>query len=179
MYCYRRQKAPAVPVPHMPPSDFSTAGTIMANTKLPLAKWFLALYFAATNKDGISEMAVAKYVGVTLKTAWALLHKIRSAMGERESLYRLGGKAAGKRGRGNENKTEVAVALQLGSDGHPQFLKMQVIADTKSSTLLAFSKDNITVATPSTVMHSSLTMRFLETTVVTCRNTTQKAMTDD
>ncbi len=179
MYCYRRQKAPAVPVPHMPPSDFSTAGTIMANTKLPLAKWFLALYFAATNKDGISEMALAKYVGVTLKTAWALLHKIRSAMGERESLYRLGGKAAGKRGRGNENKTEVAVALQLGSDGHPQFLKMQVIADTKSSTLLAFSKDNITVATPSTVMHSSLTMRFLETTVVTCRNTTQKAMTDD
>ncbi len=157
----------------------ATAGTIMANTKLPLAKWFLALYFAATNKDGISEMALAKYIGVTLKTAWALLHKIRSAMGERESLYRLGGKAAGKRGRGNENKTEVAVALQLGSDGHPQFLKMQVIADTKSSTLLAFSKDNITVATPSTVMHSSLTMRFLETTVVTCRNTTQKAMTDD
>ncbi len=42
------------------------ARTIMANIKLPPAKWFLALYFAASNKDGISEMALAKYIGVTL-----------------------------------------------------------------------------------------------------------------
>lgn len=63
----------------------ATAGTIMANTKLSLTKWFLALYFAATNKDGISEMALAKYIGVSLKTAWALLHKIRNVMGEREA----------------------------------------------------------------------------------------------
>ena len=34
----------------------ATAGTIMANTKLPLVKWFLALYFSATNKDGISGL---------------------------------------------------------------------------------------------------------------------------
>ena len=123
LHRYKRTQAPAVPVPRLPPPDISHCGTIMANTKLPLAKWFLALYFAATNKDGISEMALAKYIGVTLKTAWALLHKIRSAMGERENMYCLGGsvemdeaffggKAAGKRGRGSENKTKVAVALQ-------------------------------------------------------------------
>ena len=133
----------------------ATAGTIMANTKLPLAKWFLALYFAATNKDGISEMALAKYIGVTVKNAWSLLHKIRSAMGKREALYRLGGsvemdeaffggKASGKRGRGSENKTQVAVALQISGDGHPQFLKMHVIPDAKGSTLQAFAKDGIT-----------------------------------
>ena len=97
----------------------AVAGTIMENTKLPLVKWFLAPYFAATNKDGISEMALAKYIGVTLKTAWALLHKIRNAMGVRENTYKLGGsiemdeaffggKAEGKRGRGSENKTEVS-----------------------------------------------------------------------
>lgn len=62
----------------------------MENTKLSLVKWFLALYFVATNKDGISEMALAKYIGGTLKTAWALLHKIRSAMDERENTYKLG-----------------------------------------------------------------------------------------
>lgn len=130
-------------------------GTIMENTKLSLVKWFLALYFAATNKDGISEMALTKYIGVTLKTAWALLHKIRSAMGEREGLYRLsgtvemdeaffGGKASGKRGRGSENKTQVAVALQLSNEGHPQFLKMNVISNAKGDTLLAFAEKNIT-----------------------------------
>ncbi len=122
----------------------ATAGTIMANTKLSLVKWFLALYFVSTNKDGISEMALAKYISVTLKTAWALLHKIRSAMGERENTYHLnssiemdeaffGGKVAGKRGRGSENKTEVAVVLQLDGDGHHQFLKMQVIPDAKGN----------------------------------------------
>lgn len=88
----------------------------MTNTKQPLAKWFLVLYFAATNKDGISEMTLAKYISVTLRTAWSLLQKIRSAMGECEALYRLGvsvemdeafldGKASGKRGRDSENKT--------------------------------------------------------------------------
>lgn len=131
------------------------AETIMANTKLSLVKWFLALYFVSTNKDGISEIALAKYINVTLKTAWALLHKIRNAMGERENTYHLngsiemdeaffGGKTAGKRGRGSENKTEVAVALQLDGGGHPRFLKMQVIPNAKGSTLLAFAKSNIT-----------------------------------
>lgn len=130
------------------------AGTVMENSKLSLVKWFLALYFMAANKDGISAMAIAKYIDVTFKTAWVLLHKIRCAMGERESIYKLGGsiemdeaffggKAEGKRGRGSENKTEAAVALQLSADGHPQFLKMQVIPDAKGDSLLAFAEGNI------------------------------------
>lgn len=52
----------------------SISGTVMACTKLSLLKWFMALYFVATNKDGISEMALAKYIDVTLKTAWSVLH---------------------------------------------------------------------------------------------------------
>jgi hypothetical protein len=52
---------------------------------------------------------------VTLKTAWALLHKVRKAMSSRDFMYKLGGniemdeaffggKKEGKRGRGSENK---------------------------------------------------------------------------
>lgn len=130
------------------------AGTVLANTKLSLVKWFLALYFMATNKDGISGMALAKYIGVTLKTAWVLLHKIRCAMGEREGIYKLGGsvemdeaffggKAEGRRGRGSENKTQVGVALQLDDAGHPLFLKMKVIPDAKGETLLTFAQECI------------------------------------
>ena len=55
----------------------------------------------------------------------------------------FGGKAAGKRGRGSENKAEVAVALQLDAIGRPQLLKMQVIPDAKGETLLAFAERNI------------------------------------
>ncbi len=99
-------------------------------------------------------MDLAKYIGVTLKTAWALLHKLRNAMGVRENTYKLGGsaemdeaffdgKAEGKRGRGSENKTEVAVVLQLDGNGRPQFLKMQVIPDAKGETLMSFARGNI------------------------------------
>ena len=137
-------------------------GTIMECTKLPLIKWFLALYFVATNKDGISEMALAKYIDVTLKTAWAVLQKIRSAMGSRECLYKLGGSVEmdeaffggrhkGKRGRGSENKTQVEVALQLDDLGHPQYLKMKVIPNAKGETLLAFAQENVQMGS---VIHS-------------------------
>lgn len=131
-----------------------TTGTILECTKLPLTKWFLAFYFVATNRDGISELALAKYIDVTLKTSWGMLHKIRSAMGEREHIYKLsnsiemdeaffGGKQSGKRGRGSENKTQVAVALQLDSNGCPQYLKLQVIPNAKGKTLLSFAEENI------------------------------------
>lgn len=116
--------------------------TINANTKLSLVKWFLILYFIAINKDGISEMTLDKYISVTLKTAMALLHKICSAMGERENIYCLsgsvemdetflGGKAAIK--LDSESKMKIAVTLQLDSSGHPQFLKMQIVPDAKSN----------------------------------------------
>ena len=140
----------------------STAGTILANSKLLLVKWFLALYFMAANKDGVSGAALAKYIGVTLKTAWLLLHKIRAAMGARENIYNLGGsiemdeaffggKTEGKRGRGSENKTQVAVALQLDGNGHPQYLKMKVIPNAKGETLLSFAEGCISLGS---IIHS-------------------------
>ena len=47
-------------------------------------------------------------------------------------------------GKGSENKTQVTVALQLGSDGHPLFLKIHAVPNAKGSTLHAFAKDYIT-----------------------------------
>lgn len=83
-----------------------------------------------------------------------MFHKIRSAMGSRGTLYKLGnsvemdesyfgGKHEGKCGRGSENKTLVAVALELSDAGTPLFLKMQAIPDTKCETLLNFAESNI------------------------------------
>ncbi|HWT27331.1 MAG TPA: IS1595 family transposase [Mobilitalea sp.] len=131
-----------------------TTGTIMQNSKLSLTIWFLALYFIAQNKDGIAELSLAKYIGVTLKTAWALLHKVRRAMGSRDSMYKLGGNIEmdeaffggnkeGKRGRGSENKVTVAVALQVDDGIYPKYLKMQVIPDCKGETLKEFALSNI------------------------------------
>ena len=52
-------------------------GTIFEGTKLPLRKWFIGLYLHHNHKKAISATQLAKDIGVTLKTAWFMLHKFR------------------------------------------------------------------------------------------------------
>ena len=52
-------------------------GTIFENTKLPLIKWFLAMYFISSHKKGISSYQLARNIEVTQNTAWFMLQKIR------------------------------------------------------------------------------------------------------
>ena len=54
-------------------------GTIFDNTKIPLQKWFLALYVFSSHKKGISSHQLAKDIDVTQKSAWFLLHRLRYA----------------------------------------------------------------------------------------------------
>ena len=54
-------------------------GTIFDNTKIPLQKWFLALYVFSSHKKGISSHQLAKDITVTQKSAWFLLHRLRYA----------------------------------------------------------------------------------------------------
>jgi len=55
-------------------------GTIFEDSKLPLQKWFLAVYLATSLKKGISSVQLAKYLGITQKSAWFMLHRIRYAI---------------------------------------------------------------------------------------------------
>ena len=52
-------------------------GTIFENTKLPLIKWFLAMYFISSHKKGISSYQLAMNIEVTQNTAWYMLQKVR------------------------------------------------------------------------------------------------------
>ncbi len=61
----------------------------MHATKLPLTKWFWAIYWVATDKGGISALRISKLVGVSWKSAYLLLKKLRTAMGDRDTIYRL------------------------------------------------------------------------------------------
>ena len=54
-------------------------GTIFDNTKIPLQKWFMALYVFSSHKKGISSHQLAKDISVTQKSAWFLLHRLRYA----------------------------------------------------------------------------------------------------
>lgn len=100
-----------------------TTGTLFENSNIPLQKWFLAFYLFALSKKGISSIELSKTIGITQKSAWYLLHKIRFMLENRKSENLLkgtvevdetyvGGKKKGKRGRGSLNKTPVFGAVQ-------------------------------------------------------------------
>lgn len=64
-------------------------GTIFENTKISLHKWFYALYIFSSHKKGISSHQLAKDIGITQKSAWFILHRLRQAFDmpiEEESL---------------------------------------------------------------------------------------------
>jgi len=55
-------------------------GTIFEDSQLPLQKWFLAIYLATSLKSGISSIQLSKYLGITQKSAWFMLHRIRQVI---------------------------------------------------------------------------------------------------
>src|SRR6266478_1969891 len=67
--------------------DFTIiTGTVFGESKLPLKKWFIAIYLLSTTSKGISSVQLAKHVGVTQKTGWFMDHRIRKAMKQNKGL---------------------------------------------------------------------------------------------
>ena len=54
--------------------------TIFEDSKLPLQKWFMAIYLVTSHKKGISSCQLAKDINITQKSAWHMLHRIRAAI---------------------------------------------------------------------------------------------------
>src|SRR5579864_5275062 len=65
-------------------------GTIFEDSALPLDKWLIAIWMIATCKNGVSSYEIGRALGVTQKSAWFMLHRIRLAMQNR-SFLKLGG----------------------------------------------------------------------------------------
>ena len=125
-----------------------TSGTIFDNTKLPLIKWFAAIYLMCESKKGISANQLKRTLGLgSYKTAWHLCHRIREAMGndpfvgptlfgvvEVDETF-VGGHQKGK-GQGpysTTNKSIVVGAVQR--DGN---IRLEHIPNTKRATLHDF-----------------------------------------
>jgi len=129
------------------------AGTLFHSTKLPLRKWFWAIYLMMSDKGGISALRLSKHLGVSWPTAQRMLRKLRTAMGHRDSLYRLsemielddayiGGKRVGKRGRGAAGKKPVIVACEsLGE--HAGFIAIEAVDNVQGDSFVAFAKKHL------------------------------------
>lgn len=126
-----------------------TTGTIYEGSNIPLQKWFLTFYLLSVSKKGISSIELAKTIGVTQKSAWYLLQKIRYMFQhnanrrklhdtvEADETYVGGKKRGGKRGRGTE-KTPVFGMLER--EGQ---IRMMLVGDTKRKTIEPLIYENV------------------------------------
>lgn len=117
-------------------------GTMFEGSNLPLKKWFYAIYLFLSHKRGISSCQLAKDIGVTQKTAWFMLHRIRHNVRDDDADFNdmtqvdetyVGGKTQrnrGGQGRSTKQKTPV---MGLLSDGK---VYARVIKNASSKVLL-------------------------------------------
>jgi len=132
-------------------------GTIFEDSAIGLDKWLPAMWMLANSKNGVSSHEMARSLGVTQKTAWFMLHRLRLAM-QQGSLEKLsgqveadetyiGGKARNmhksKReekitGRGSSGKVAVMGLLERHGE-----VRTKVVLDTKSRTLQVEVRENV------------------------------------
>jgi transposase-like protein len=68
-----------------------TVGSVMERSHIPLTKWVLAIQLMAASKKGVSAKQIERMLGVSYRTAWFLMHRIREAMNGVPSTGPLGG----------------------------------------------------------------------------------------
>ena len=72
--------------------DFTVrTGTIFERSHIPLNKWVYAMYLLVTARKGISSMQLAKEIGVTQKSAWFMLSRLREACSSPDNIDKLRG----------------------------------------------------------------------------------------
>ncbi len=128
-----------------------TAGTLFHSTNLSLVKWFWAIYLAATDKGGISALRLAKHISVSWPTARKMLKKIRVAMADRDSAYRLenlvefdDAYVGGKRGQGAAVKKPILVAVETRGE-KAGFMAVEAVDVISKKTVRDFLQNHLKV----------------------------------
>lgn len=132
-------------------------GTIFEDSHIPMNVWLQAIFLVASSKKGISSNQIHRSLGITLKSAWFMSHRIREAMREGDlAPFGQGGgvveidetfighdksiKARGeKRGRGYHHKNKVLSLVDRTSGQARSF----VVDDVKATTITPIVQENL------------------------------------
>jgi transposase-like protein len=148
---------------HHPRRQFSIkVGTIFEDSPIGLDKWLAAMWLITNAKNGISSWEIHRGLGVSQKTAWFMLHRIRlshqekagnklSGQIEADETF-IGGKArnmhASKRARvvtgtGGKDKTAVMGILERGGKAGGSKVRTKVVDNTKKKTLQGELREHV------------------------------------
>jgi transposase-like protein len=138
-------------------------GTIFEDSPLGLDKWFVAVWCITNAKNGISSCELARALGVTQKSAWFMLHRVRHAMQvgsfqkfdgvvESDETYVSGAasnmhlslRRAKIQGRGAVGKAIVHGVLARGDEAKISKVKATVVKDARHKTLVPTVRQNVT-----------------------------------
>ena len=139
--------------------DFTVrTGTIFERSHVPLHKWIYAMYMLVTARKGVSSLQLSKQIGITQKSAWFVLHRLREACGDEltklqgiveiDETY-MGGIEANKHehkklkaGRGAVGKTPVLGMRERGKGGRTKAMKL---SNTDAQTIQDVIVQNVQV----------------------------------
>lgn len=100
-------------------------GTVFEESKIPLKKWFVAIYLITSHKKGISSHQLARDLKVTQKTAWFLLHRVRHCYAPDLEIF-TGPVELDETWVGGKEKNKHADKKVKGSHGRPALSKTPV-----------------------------------------------------
>lgn len=83
-----------------------TVGTVFENCKIRKSHVFAAIYLAANSKKGISSIQLGKHLGITQKSAWLLLHKVREMFRDKSPQMLVGAVEADETAVGGKEKNK-------------------------------------------------------------------------
>lgn len=160
-----------------PRRQFSVkVGTIFEDSALGLDKWLPCVWLIANAKNGISSWEVHRSLGVTQKTAWFMLHRVRLAMEHKDGgklsgdveadetfvggaarFMHKGRKAKMLKGRtGHFGKTAVFGLLERGKDGLPSQVRTCVVRNVKRNSIQSEIRRNVTTNGKTTLYTDAL-----------------------
>ncbi len=137
-------------------------GSIFEDSPIKMGKWLTAIWLILNAKNGISSHELGRAIGVTQKTAWFMLHRIRTAVetgsfqkmhgtveadetfvgGSADFMHKKVKKARGI-GRGYTSKVAVMALLEHASEKGASRVKAKVIKNTQKQTLKAVIDANV------------------------------------